>query len=156
MYDFLNFIIKHVNLCSLLMSILSGLAVFWATRKPAYGFLSGYSVLILFSTIIDREPKENIVPRFALLISYGNSEEHVQIAANIVMFVPIGIAVFFIWKYFGILYGFLLSLFVETTQLVTGRGMFEADDLFHNTIGTIAGCLAAAAVLNRKQRNGGP
>ena len=37
------------------------------------------------------------------------------------------------------LMGFLFSLSIETVQYITRRGLFEFDDLFNNTVGTVAG-----------------
>jgi glycopeptide antibiotics resistance protein len=41
-----------------------------------------------------------------------------------------------------ILIGFLISLTIEILQLVTKRGLFEFDDIFHNTLGVAVGELA--------------
>ena len=68
-----------------------------------------------------------------------------NIVANLALFVPIGCLLpralpnqnFNWWKIFLIGFGF--SLIVETTQLVTHRGCFDLDDLFHNSIGTVLG-----------------
>jgi glycopeptide antibiotics resistance protein len=38
-----------------------------------------------------------------------------------------------------ILIGFLISLTIEILQLVTKRGLFEFDDIFHNTLGVAIG-----------------
>jgi glycopeptide antibiotics resistance protein len=48
-----------------------------------------------------------------------------------------------------VLMGFLLSLTIEILQLVTKRGMFEFDDLFHNTLGVAIGCWIWWKVKNR-------
>lgn len=36
--------------------------------------------------------------------------------------------------------GFFFSLTIELLQLITKRGLFEFDDIFHNTLGTVIGC----------------
>jgi glycopeptide antibiotics resistance protein len=38
-----------------------------------------------------------------------------------------------------VLLGFLTSLSIELLQLVLKRGLFEFDDMFHNTFGVILG-----------------
>lgn len=67
------------------------------------------------------------------------------VVGNIVWFVPFGFLVPVIWQklksYFTIPLGFLLSLVIETGQLVLKKGMFEIDDLVLNTLGTAIGCL---------------
>lgn len=46
-----------------------------------------------------------------------------------------------LWK--AALWGFLLSLFVETGQFVLGSGISELDDLILNTVGAVLGYAAA-------------
>lgn len=67
-----------------------------------------------------------------------------NLAGNVVAFMPFG---FFLpvvsrrgrrW-YNAILLGFLLSLSIETIQLVCKVGSFDVDDLFLNTVGGILG-----------------
>jgi glycopeptide antibiotics resistance protein len=59
------------------------------------------------------------------------------------MFVPIGFFVGgalkkkHIWNVIKI--GFLLSLFIELTQLITTRGVFNVDDIIHNVLGCTIG-----------------
>lgn len=64
---------------------------------------------------------------------------------NLVWFMPVG---FFtriqggrLWR--AALWGFLLSLFVETGQFVLGSGISELDDLILNTCGALLGYAAA-------------
>jgi glycopeptide antibiotics resistance protein len=40
-----------------------------------------------------------------------------------------------------LLSGLLFSLIIELVQYFTGRGLFEFDDLFNNTVGAIIGYL---------------
>ena len=69
---------------------------------------------------------------------------------NIIWFVPLG---FYLAVYkrkpfwITILYGFLLSLFIETMQYVLGTGVSELDDLILNTLGCIIGQCAGACYL---------
>lgn len=67
------------------------------------------------------------------------------VVGNIVWFVPFGFLLSAICQklksYHTIPLGFCLSLVIETSQLLTGKGMFEIDDLVHNTIGTAIGYL---------------
>ena len=72
---------------------------------------------------------------------------------NIAWFVPLGF-----WPVFVkrrpiarvVLYGFLLSLFIETMQFVLGTGVSEIDDLLLNTLGSAVGGLAASYVLHTR------
>lgn len=63
---------------------------------------------------------------------------------NVIAFVPFGMFLPYLWKKAKkllptIFAGFLLSLFVELTQLVSHRGSFDVDDLLLNTIGAVIG-----------------
>ena len=68
------------------------------------------------------------------------------VVGNIAWFVPFGFLLPMIWNklksYFTVPLGFCLSLIIETSQLVTAKGMFEIDDLVLNTVGTAVGYLA--------------
>lgn len=71
---------------------------------------------------------------------YKDMEDWYLIIGNILLFIPLGIIVpaFFekmgsCWKM--ITAGFGGSLCIETAQLALHKGLFELDDLFHNTLG---------------------
>lgn len=65
------------------------------------------------------------------------------VIGNIVWFVPFGFLLPEIWKNLKLRivvpFGFLLSLTIETGQLLLHKGMFEIDDLVLNTFGTAIG-----------------
>ncbi len=79
---------------------------------------------------------------------------------NIIAFVPLGILLplcsgwFDRWRKI-LCSGLGCSLLIEITQLITGRGLFETDDLIHNTLGTAIGygflCLFLALVNRTKK-----
>jgi glycopeptide antibiotics resistance protein len=62
---------------------------------------------------------------------------------NVMLFIPIGILVGgalkkkHIWNTVKI--GFVLSFFIELTQLITTRGVFNVDDIIHNILGCVIG-----------------
>ncbi len=65
-------------------------------------------------------------------------------ALNVLLFVPLGylvpsICVFFRRWWKVLLLGAVASLTIETTQLITHLGWFDASDLLHNTLGTLIG-----------------
>ena len=67
----------------------------------------------------------------------------INFLGNICIFVPIGFMVPLLWNRFNqfwkvALVGFLLSLFIETTQLFQARSS-DIDDLWLNTVGSILG-----------------
>ncbi|MEK4698003.1 VanZ family protein [Solibacillus sp. FSL R7-0668] len=63
---------------------------------------------------------------------------------NIIMFVPLGILLPFYNKKFNsftpaLIVSLGVTLLIECIQLVTQKGIFELDDIFHNTLGGIIG-----------------
>lgn len=84
---------------------------------------------------------------FSSYIAAFNSFSKVEwrnIILNILMFVPLGVIlplIFVKCRKFWVTYlvGFLSTVFLELIQLVTGRGIFELDDIFNNTLGCIIG-----------------
>ena len=67
----------------------------------------------------------------------------ISLLGNIGIFIPLGILIKIIWKISDmktILYGFYISLFIETIQLFIGRNT-DIDDLMLNTFGILIGVL---------------
>lgn len=69
-----------------------------------------------------------------------------QIGGNLIMLFPLGFLLPLISEKFKnilltAITGFAFSVLIEFTQYYTGRGLFESDDIMHNTIGAFAGCL---------------
>ena len=62
-----------------------------------------------------------------------------QILTNVVVFVPVGMLVGWIWRWRGLWFAAGLSIAIELLQLVTSRGLCEFDDVFHNMIGAVIG-----------------
>ncbi|MEQ1676373.1 MAG: VanZ family protein [Chitinophagaceae bacterium] len=83
------------------------------------------------------------------LYYYGRVSEELKyknLGGNIIGFIPLGILLPLLfsrlrkgWK--TILAVFMISLLFESTQLYTGLGVFDVDDLLLNTIGGLAGYL---------------
>ena len=116
-------------------------------RQASYCLFMGYLFLVLCTTIFFREEKVGERIYLQPLWSYAHLYEKLlaEIILNVIMFIPIG---FFaggalkkkhVWNVIKI--GIVLSLFIETTQLVTTRGVFSVDDIIHNTLGGVIGFL---------------
>jgi len=74
---------------------------------------------------------------------------------NILLFVPFGYLLPMLWKradrwWKVVLCGFVLSLGIELTQLVTHLGMFDLDDLMNNSLGAFLGWLCFCPALRRE------
>ena len=116
-------------------------------RQASFCMLMGYVFLVLCTTIFYRE--ETFEKRYYLqpLWSYGvlYNKLLAQIIMNVMLFFPIGFFVGgalkkkHIWNTIGI--GFAFTFFIELTQLITTRGVFNVDDIIHNTIGCVIGFL---------------
>ena len=74
---------------------------------------------------------------------------------NIVMLLPIGIFLPLTygkkidWKV-GLLIGIGISFSIELLQLVLCRGLFEFDDIIHNSLGFLIGILISNRILRKK------
>ena len=133
--------------------------------------LGVYLAAYLWLTLLSRELKPDQPHSFILFESYryafeGGRIAHLsparQILLNILLYLPPGLLVPSLlrlrgaarpWRT-GLLAAAGLSLLTELTQLLTRRGMAEADDLFNNILGYLIGmglyaCLLL--ILNRLQ-----
>lgn len=69
---------------------------------------------------------------------------------NVLLFVPLGLALPLLWKPFTtgwrtVLFGLLTSVFIETMQIFSFRAT-DVNDLMTNTLGTLLGFLIAKAI----------
>ena len=116
-------------------------------RQASFCLFIGYVFLVLCTTIFFRE--DTYEKRYMLrpLWSYTVlfNKLLAQIIMNILLFIPIGLFIGgalkkkLLLNAMGI--GFALSFFIELTQLVSTRGVFNIDDIIHNTLGCIIGYL---------------
>jgi glycopeptide antibiotics resistance protein len=105
----------------------------------------GYIFLVLCTTIFFREEtfekRYYIHPFWSYSVLYNKLLA--QIIMNVFLFIPIGFLVGgalkkkHLWNALG--FGFVLSLFIEVTQLISTRGVFNVDDIIHNTLGCVIG-----------------
>lgn len=77
-----------------------------------------------------------------------------QIGGNLIMLFPLGFLLPIMSDKFKsipltTMTGFAFSVCIEFTQYYTGRGLFESDDIIHNTIGAFIGCVAFSIINNR-------
>lgn len=83
---------------------------------------------------------------------YGLIDAAAEVILNILMFFPFGYLLGRLFKKSTITLGisFLLSLSIETMQLVTKRGFFELPDILLNMTGAVIG-YSLAAIINKRQ-----
>ncbi len=73
----------------------------------------------------------------------GDEQLSIQAIMNVFAFVPVGFLLTFSFqkiRWWGVLLvGILISFGIEILQLLLHRGFAEFDDIFHNTLGCLAG-----------------
>ena len=105
-----------------------------------------YLGLVYTSTVLSRMPGSGVNIALTPLWSYaqwiqGNDVFLDYIVLNTLMLLPIGISMCFVWKNkkrVAVL-GFACSCMIEFSQLISKRGLFEIDDIIHNTVGVVLG-----------------
>lgn len=109
-----------------------------------------YIVIVLGATIGDRVSTDSKSLSMHLFSSYKDAWNNFSpgawrnIILNILMFVPLGILLPLIFKncrkyWVTYLVGLFFTLIIEVIQLISGRGIFDIDDIFNNTLGCIIG-----------------
>ena len=117
--------------------------------------LIGYTFLILAETVLIRKPFQGEHTKLELFWSWRAwSVQQNQILANVIMFVPVGVLIGWIWRWRGLWFAAGLSVFIEVLQLITARGLCEFDDVFHNCLGAAIG-IAIAMVFKEIKKKGG-
>lgn len=134
-------------------------------RMIWFGTLSFYMAMVMGVTFLNREPMAYYQWNIQLFWSYtavinGSFSSLLQILGNVMLFVPWGFLLPYMWKrmrvFFHILSAsILLTLSIEVMQFITRRGLFELDDLVHNTIGGILGYLIYLCFKTGKKRRMG-
>ena len=125
------------------------------TKKWTSGVLIGYVCIILGGTVLFRAsfPGQHFQPQ--LFWSYkvwGVQKE--QIIANVLLFIPLGVLSGSLWKWKGLFAGLGVSVAVELLQLISYRGLFEFDDILHNTLGTFIGISIYVLVATEVKKKG--
>ena len=113
--------------------------------------LFSYIVIVLESTVFARQSTgihENELQLFWSWkeVLYGNFEMLTEIVLNILVLFPMGLLLPIVfhskirwWQ--GALIGWWLSAIIEICQLILCRGLFEWDDMIHNSMGCMFGCI---------------
>ena len=122
----------------------------------ALAALCGYVLVVLGLTLFSRASGTaavNLTPFYGYFDAFatGSLRAFQLIVFNVMMFVPLGLLLPLISKRLRsarivLLCALLFSLCIETLQLLTSAGIFELDDLFHNTLGGVLGYLLYASV----------
>ena len=128
--------------------------------------LVGWAAVTVFVTLLRSESGEFAARQWNLQLFRAWREAYqrftlqiwLNVLLNIALFVPLGFLLPLLSKLFRKWYaplgaGFGVSLLIELTQLITGSGLCDVDDLFTNTLGAMLGWCAAMFVLALHQRS---
>lgn len=73
---------------------------------------------------------------------------------NIILFTPIGMLLFPLFKKITwksvLIIGGAISALIEISQLILCRGLFEWDDMIHNTLGCVLGYLVVSLLFRKR------
>jgi glycopeptide antibiotics resistance protein len=112
--------------------------------------LTVYILSVLYLTLLNRSMNADMLYNLKLFWSYQDMMRvpgyfyYKVIVLNILLFVPFGFLPAFLIKRFNsikiiVLLAFLFSSYIELSQLLFRRGLFELDDLFNNSLGALIG-----------------
>ena len=109
-----------------------------------------YLLIIFCLTLLSRE--QGSTTKIDLEIGSTlriNARNNAYVVENILLFIPYGFCL--AWRFgsrkrwsINIFTGLLTTLAVEYTQLLTGRGVFQIDDILTNALGCIVGLVCYA------------
>ena len=114
--------------------------------------LSLYIVVLLYFTVVGRysheeyEYKINFFTSYRWFFQYNGEQVLRQLLINFVMLMPVGFLLPVVIKakhkyLITMALSLLLTVFIETMQLITKCGSFEVDDIINNFIGAVLGML---------------
>jgi len=145
---------------TILAIVLIAMFVSVFSRKEFNGkLLVVYVGTILYLTILNRsESKHGINLHLFWTYRYAKGNDYLkkQILYNIGLFVPLGTIISQLapqWKNMRLL--LFSSVAIELLQLISGRGLFELDDVFNNTMGGIIGFAIGMLFVKLKEHFGG-
>ncbi len=127
------------------------------TKNPVLkSFLLIYLAFILILTILSREAKDASTVKWVPLwswyeiIAHHNKRLFEEVMLNILMLLPLGAILAWLNRRFEVKHAFrvglCLSAGIEVAQLVFHLGLFEWDDMLHNTLGCVLGMLLARKI----------
>lgn len=130
----------------------------YSINKYAVMLFVVYSVCVCYLTIMGRETNShatiNVVPlqRIMQQLEKGDQQMLTHLALNVAMTVPLGVILPLIHhrleKFsYAFLSGMMVSVIIETVQLVLRLGECDVDDIIANTLGAVIGYLICSFAL---------
>lgn len=125
----------------------------WITKRWTAALTIACVLFILGETLLFRKVGESTRFELRPFWSYGEwKDQGTQVIANIFMFLPLGILLGREKGWRVIPAAAMFSLGIELLQLVTKKGLFEFDDIFHNALGTAIG-FGIVTLIGKAQSN---
>jgi glycopeptide antibiotics resistance protein len=148
-YDIFSYVPKYFA-GIMIVAILSGLITRLVTKNNKRALLvsmfSVYDYLVIAITLLSR--MSNSRKRVMSLIPFGTMHNNYLsqkwVIENIILFIPYGVFLMLLFyekiRFRELIYiAAITSLLIESTQIITGRGNFEVDDIMTNTFGAVIG-----------------
>lgn len=132
-----------------------------ASQAITIPVLIAFLLIVLGSTVFGRIPglrRYELLPLWSYgAIIRGNPGILQEVLLNCVLLFPVGMLLPLIFSrplkwYQGLLFGAIVSGCIELLQLITCRGLFEFDDIFHNSLGCMVGCILCSLIWKRLKR----
>lgn len=121
-----------------------------------------YLGVVFASTVFTRMPtvrQYELIPFWSWYEVFVNHSRSllVENLLNILLLLPAGVLLPIIFDRrlrpsMAFMMGALISAAIEVSQLILRRGLFEWDDMFHNGLGCMLGCLIVNAIMERVKR----
>ena len=126
-------------------------------RAAVWAALVAYLAVVLYLTLYSREatvPRKILEPFWEYrMMQYAPKRQFwiEQIVSNVLLLLPLGALLRCLTRRVHVLLtggiAMLFSCWIELTQYVTARGLLEVDDVMHNTLGAVIGCLLMEGLL---------
>ena len=128
-------------------------------------FFAGYLGVLLYATILrgrgyyQGQMNLHIFRAWKEAWNQFTVQSWANLLLNIALFIPVGFFLPLLWKkarawYITIPLGFSLTIVIELLQLITGRGLFDVDDLLCNLVGAIIGFLFISFLISFRKQKG--
>ena len=157
---------KQIILFLILSILLAAVLIFMVQRKIIKTgqavCIAGVFVwlyIVFLSTVFSRNPypemKYELMPFWSYVFTIQNRSVSMaeEIFLNVLLLMPMGVLLYAAFgRRFGMIRitaaGFAVSFCIEFLQLVLNRGLFEWDDMIHNTLGVYLGCWICKKIMD--------
>lgn len=145
-YQYFGVNIGIVLMAGIILWLVAGSKNPFYREKMWYGLVFlGYFSFVIELTLLTREAGSRVGVSLKIWETYApDLYAQCWMVENVLLFIPFGILLPFLWDKMQkagwmVALSFLFSLGIETTQLLTGRGFFQVDDIWLNVLGALCG-----------------